>query len=147
MVYRFVVLSVVLYALFMVQTYIRINPYQYVYFNAFVGGLKGASQLEELDYWGQSLKELVERTKSRLQNGRFYKFKVSNVSPGQAEEHFNEYMFLSSLESFDCMFTIWNRRIESYVKEQFPDLVEFDSVKRFGVALSKTLCRQSFFQK
>ncbi|GAG07352.1 unnamed protein product [marine sediment metagenome] len=34
-------------------------PYQYVYFNEFVGGTKGAANKYEVDYWGASYKEVV----------------------------------------------------------------------------------------
>jgi hypothetical protein len=36
---------------------LRLHPYEYVYFNGLVGGLRGASGRFELDYWGHSLRE------------------------------------------------------------------------------------------
>jgi len=39
----------------------RLHPDQYVYYNSFVGGVKGAQGRYELDYWGNSYKEAVER--------------------------------------------------------------------------------------
>jgi hypothetical protein len=36
---------------------VRLHPYQTVYFNALVGGPRGAAGRFELDYWGSSLKE------------------------------------------------------------------------------------------
>lgn len=38
----------------------RLHPYEYVYFNSLVGGLKGAYGKYETDYWGKSYKEAVE---------------------------------------------------------------------------------------
>lgn len=38
-----------------------LHPYQYIYANAFVGGVKGAFGRYELDYWGSSFKEAAER--------------------------------------------------------------------------------------
>lgn len=39
---------------------LRLHPDQYVYYNSFVGGVKGAQGRYELDYWGNSYKEAVE---------------------------------------------------------------------------------------
>jgi hypothetical protein len=38
----------------------RLHPYQYVYYNQFVGGVEGAYRYYELDYWVISYKEAVE---------------------------------------------------------------------------------------
>jgi hypothetical protein len=38
---------------------IRNHPYEYVYYNEFVGGTRGAFKRYELDYWGTCLKESV----------------------------------------------------------------------------------------
>ncbi len=35
----------------------RLHPYEYIYYNSFVGGEQGASQRFELDYWGTSFRE------------------------------------------------------------------------------------------
>jgi hypothetical protein len=35
----------------------ELHPNEYVYYNAFIGGLKGAEGLFEMDYWGTSLRE------------------------------------------------------------------------------------------
>jgi hypothetical protein len=39
---------------------VRLHPYQYIYFNQFVGGLKGAAGRFETDYWGLGLREAAE---------------------------------------------------------------------------------------
>jgi hypothetical protein len=36
---------------------VRLHPYEYIYYNSFVGGIKGAAQRFSLDYMGASLKE------------------------------------------------------------------------------------------
>ena len=38
----------------------RLHPYEYVYYNALVGGTGGAYRQFEMDYWGTSFKELSE---------------------------------------------------------------------------------------
>jgi hypothetical protein len=37
----------------------RLHPYQYVYYNQFVGGTDGAAGLYELDYWAISYREVM----------------------------------------------------------------------------------------
>lgn len=39
---------------------IALHPYQYIYYNSFVGGPRGALRNYEMDYWETSLKEAVE---------------------------------------------------------------------------------------
>jgi hypothetical protein len=36
---------------------IRLHPYEYIYYNAFIDGVSGASRRFELDYWGTSYRE------------------------------------------------------------------------------------------
>jgi hypothetical protein len=39
---------------------VRLHPYQYAFFNRFVGGLEGAASRFETDYWGLALREAAE---------------------------------------------------------------------------------------
>jgi len=39
---------------------IRLHPYQYIYYNSFIGGVDGASRRFELDYWATSYREAAE---------------------------------------------------------------------------------------
>lgn len=39
---------------------VKLHPYQYVYYNQFVGGLPGANGQYETDYWATSYKEAAE---------------------------------------------------------------------------------------
>lgn len=39
----------------------RLHPYEYTYFNTFVGGLRGAEGRFATDYWGLSTRELLEK--------------------------------------------------------------------------------------
>jgi 4-amino-4-deoxy-L-arabinose transferase-like glycosyltransferase len=38
----------------------RLHPYEYIYYNALVGGVRGAYRTYELDYWGTSYKAAME---------------------------------------------------------------------------------------
>lgn len=39
---------------------VRLHPYEYAYYNSFIGGTDGAYRRHETDYWGTSLKEAME---------------------------------------------------------------------------------------
>ncbi len=39
---------------------IRLHPYEYIYYNRFIGGVNGAQNKFELDYWGISYREAAE---------------------------------------------------------------------------------------
>ncbi len=38
----------------------RLHPYEYIYYNEFVGGVGGASRKYELDYWGTGFREAMQ---------------------------------------------------------------------------------------
>lgn len=39
---------------------VRLHPYEYIYYNSFIGGVDGAQHKFELDYWGISYREAAE---------------------------------------------------------------------------------------
>ncbi len=39
---------------------VKLHPYQYIYFNSLAGGVRGADNVFDLEYWGTSYKELME---------------------------------------------------------------------------------------
>ncbi|HEX6269612.1 MAG TPA: hypothetical protein VFZ43_05205 [Anaerolineales bacterium] len=40
---------------------VRLHPYEYIYYNQFVGGVNGAVHLFELDYWGTSYRDAAKQ--------------------------------------------------------------------------------------
>lgn len=44
----------------------RLHPYEYVFYNAFVGGVAGAQGRFELDYWATSFREAARRLRGRV---------------------------------------------------------------------------------
>ena len=70
---------------------VRLHPYQYVYFNHFVGGVRGADGRYMLDYWGLALKqasqELLAKVAAlglRAESGRTWKIAVCGPHPPAA---------------------------------------------------------------
>jgi hypothetical protein len=43
-----------------IVTLVRLHPYEYVYYNHLVGGIRGAAGRYELDYWATSYREAVK---------------------------------------------------------------------------------------
>jgi hypothetical protein len=70
---------------------IRLHPYEYVYFNGLIGGLKGAEGSLDNDYWGASNKEAVEwlNRNECKDSGRIYKVTGSG-NPYQIFYYFPE---------------------------------------------------------
>ncbi len=52
------------------RTIVRIHPHEYIWYNAGIGGLRGAFLRYELDYWGNSYPEAIERLKTLTREGR-----------------------------------------------------------------------------
>ena len=55
-------------ALMQLQIFTELFPNEYVYYNSWAGGLQGAQQRYELDYWGMSLQEATERFVQTLES-------------------------------------------------------------------------------
>lgn len=67
--------------LLVVVAQVRLFPYTYVYFNEFVGGVKGAYKYFEIDYWNASFKESIEWLKeNELVDGKKYSIYTCSTS-------------------------------------------------------------------
>lgn len=75
---------------------VNLHPYQYIYFNEFVGGLHGAGNLYETDYWGAALKEAVEWFNKNI-NQENQKYIIRNG----AYKESTEYYFKKNMSSTD----------------------------------------------
>lgn len=63
---KLIVLIIVISLLKVNIDYVTLHPYEYVYFNEIIGGIKGADKKFELDYWGASNREATEWIKSNI---------------------------------------------------------------------------------
>ena len=48
------------------MTLVRLHPYEYLFYNAAVGGLEGASRRYDLDYWFNSMPEALSQLEAYL---------------------------------------------------------------------------------
>lgn len=83
---------------------VRLHPHEYVYYNELVGGVKGAEDKFELDYWGNSYAEAVEELVKFLERenaGRPPKpYRVAVCSSGvSAAYFFPPYLSLATEDS------------------------------------------------
>jgi hypothetical protein len=65
---RLLISTVIIFIISTFFQYYRLHPYQYVYFNEFAGGLKGAATRFETDYWGLSYREGATWLTDHLKN-------------------------------------------------------------------------------
>jgi hypothetical protein len=63
---------------------VRLHPYEYIYYNALVGGTGGAYRHFEMDYWGLSFKEISDYLNSHADQGA----RVLVYGPEQIMEHY-----------------------------------------------------------
>ncbi len=75
-----------------VAAMVRLHPHEYVYYNELVGGVKGAEDKFELDYWGNSYAEAVHELAQHLEHeragGPFKVYRVAVCSSGTSASYF-----------------------------------------------------------
>ncbi len=81
-IFGFYVICCLFFYAHIIRTDIKIHPYQIVYFNEGIGGVKGAYRKFDLDYWGQSLLEATQWIHANLPAGS--RLKLTNYM----EHHF-----------------------------------------------------------
>jgi len=115
----------------------KLHPYEYVYFNEFVGGLRGAYGKFETDYWGACQKEAFNFIKNRdLKNKRIYTVFFDGIgNKGYYISKYNIQRFKNK-DSIDYAITI--KRILAIPPDSFLQDKNFSliyEVKRDGVPL------------
>jgi hypothetical protein len=72
---------------------VKLHPYEYVYFNDLIGGLKGSVSKFDNDYWGASTKESVEWIKNAGLSDPKKVYQIfSSANPYQVYPYLNEQM-------------------------------------------------------
>jgi len=67
---------------------VQLYPYQYIYFNELVGGLKGAAGKYETDYWGASLKEAAQWLSNNGAPDLARTYRVRTCSTREQQTHY-----------------------------------------------------------
>ncbi|MBW1786602.1 MAG: glycosyltransferase family 39 protein [Deltaproteobacteria bacterium] len=117
---------------------IRLHPYQYVYYNQFVGGLRGADGLYEKDYWATSYKEAVALLADHLKkadgdNCARHQYKIGVRGPRRCALYYfpENFAYIKNWRKADFVISYTRRDWHT----QVPGSRIF-AVKRMGVELS-----------
>ena len=115
---------------------IRLYPYQYVYYNQFVGGIKGAYRVFELDYWNLAFKEGQAYIN---QNGHNYADVFAGDSKPSAQTFGRPDLIFNALGSRRRNWENYDYIIVSTAQNSDEKFVEFPTVfviEREGVPLA-----------
>lgn len=122
----------------------RSHPYQYLVYNAFVGGVAGAEGKFELDYWGLAFREAVEAMHARLtEDGdaptRERQWRVTVCGPEQSAALFfpPDYVLVPWQDIARSDFFVSNTRYQCRPGETLKITPVFVDVRRFGVVLAR----------
>lgn len=115
-----------------------LHPHQYIYYNVLIGGVPGAADRWELDYWGNSLPEAIDGLAEYLTDeyegapvSRRYKVAVCGKEES-ARYFFPDFLvFEPRWESADFLIALTNDGCDEQLR--LPNAVEID---RFGIPLS-----------
>jgi len=81
------------YLFFTLIRMVRLHPYEYIYYNEFVGGLWGANQKFELDYWGTSYKEGAELVRSVVERNNLKNISVYSCNNQFSVVYYSQFMY------------------------------------------------------
>jgi hypothetical protein len=76
--YKFLLKAVIgVYCIFTLIRMVVLHPYEYIYYNELIGGLRGAQGQFEMDYWGATYKEATEYVGEQVNLHNLKNLKVS----------------------------------------------------------------------
>ena len=88
-----------------------LHPYQYIYYNSLVGGLKGAYEKYETDYWGAANKEAVEWFNKNINDPNKIYYIITEGDPLSSVYYFKKNMIFTydfNKANYAISFTRWN---------------------------------------
>jgi hypothetical protein len=137
--------ALVLYGIAHISTMAELHPDEYVYYNAFIGGTKGAQGLFKLDYWANSYDEAVHglRDYLRAEYGADFMDRDFTVAvcgpPGSAAYYFPpNFIFTEDRENADFFIAFTKDDCD----KSLPG-TEIYRVERMGTLLSLVLDRRA----
>jgi hypothetical protein len=108
----------------------QLHPYEYVYYNQFVGGLGGAFRKYELDYWGTSYREAAELINLMApENATVWVDGPAHIFELYARADLQIYSDyeIDRAEHYDCIVTTTRYNLDL---ETFPDTPVIYSIER-----------------
>ena len=118
---------------------VKLHPYQYVYYNAFAGGVAGANGRYELDYWAQSYREVIERLAAYLmaRDGTRFpteEYRIFVTQPKAVAQHYFPDNWKLEEDIAKADYWISFTRLDYH--KTLPGGRPIIAVRRFGTALS-----------
>ena len=137
-------LLVSIYIAYHISIMVRLHPNQYVYFNAFVGGLPGAYGHYETDYWGNSNREAVARLVDHIESEEAtpspYRVFVCSPTPTTL---FPDYLS-STRQKNDADFLVGTTRYDCHRSMEGKELAV---VERLGTPLNFVVDRRHLVER
>jgi Dolichyl-phosphate-mannose-protein mannosyltransferase len=116
---------------------VHLHPHEYVYYNELVGGVKGAENKFELDYWGNSYAEAVHELTQYLEReragGRYKVYRVAVCSSGTSASYFFPPFLKMAKDDYETDFYISVMRLGCDDKLEGDEII---TVEREGAILS-----------
>ena len=151
-IYKIILIPMLLLFIFYINIFFRLNPYQYVYLNSFIGKFENSHTKFENDYWGLSLKELIKKIENKTLNANKKVPKIAfcgfnyDVAKFYLDKNNIIYQHVYMDKEFDYVI-VTNRQNVKKINDEFIletcfetfNLKEVASVKRNGLKLAKLL--------
>ena len=151
-IYKIILIPILILFIFYINIFFRLNPYQYVYLNSFIGKFENSHTKFENDYWGLSLKELIKKidNKTLNTNKKIPKIAFCGFNYDIAKYYLDKnniiYQHVFMDKEFDYII-VTNRQNVRKINDNFIletcfetfNLKEVASVKRNGLKLVKLL--------
>lgn len=119
----------------------RLFPYEYIYYNAFAGGVSGAFREYELDYWQLSYKEAMEYlNEEAAPEARVMVYTGADLVEEIMREDLrvaHEYLKNLRADQFDYIVISSNVDLDIQLEQQLDNLREIHAIRREGAPLSK----------
>jgi len=137
------------YLLFTLIRMLRLHPYEYVYYNEFIGGLRGANKKFELDYWGAAYKESALRVLGVVKQNSIKDLKVYACDNQFAVVYYSQFQYELVGRSRDADIIICDtfkeqlreKTEDAAYQTTFPVVFE---IKREGTPIHVVRARQRF---
>ena len=151
-IYKIILIPILILFIFYINIFFRLNPYQYVYLNSFIGKFENSHTKFENDYWGLSLKELIKNIENETlnTNKKIPKIAFCGFNYDVAKYYLDKnniiYQHVFMDKEFDYII-VTNRQNVRKINDNFIletcfetfNLKEVASVKRNGLKLVKLL--------
>ena len=146
--YKVSILAVVFfYGVFTVGRMFHLHPYEYIYYNELIGGLKGAEGKFDMEYWGAGYKKGAEYVRELIEDMNLKDIKVYPCDNQFAVVYYSRFEYEIVNRSRDAELMICDTHkdtLRGYYDKTHPIIVP---VKREGVTIFNIRARKDFIEE